>query len=95
MLGEIRAGEALDLVQAMTSGHGGCLTTVHASHPVDAMHRLETMAFMRGVELPLTARRSQLAAAVDIIVQTARLRDGRRLITHVTEVVGVDPVRGC
>lgn len=94
VLGEIRGGEALDLIQAMTSGHGGCLTTVHASYPIDAMHRLETMALMGGVELPLTALRSQLAAAVDIVVQTARLRDGRRLITHVTEVVGVDPVRG-
>lgn len=94
VLGEIRGGEALDLIQAMTSGHGGCLTTVHASYPIDAMHRLETMALMGGVELPLAALRSQLAAAVDIIVQTARLRDGRRLITHVTEVVGVDPVRG-
>jgi pilus assembly protein CpaF len=94
VLGEIRSGEALDLVQAMTSGHGGCLTTVHASYPIDAMNRLETMALMGGVELPLVALRAQLASAVDFVVQTARLRDGRRLVTHVTEVAGVDAEHG-
>lgn len=87
VLGEIRSGEALDLLQAMTSGHGGCLTTVHASYPKDALSRLETMALMSGVELPLMALRSQLTSAVDIIVQTDRFRDGRRGITHITEVV--------
>jgi pilus assembly protein CpaF len=91
VLGEIRSGEALDLIQAMTSGHGGCLTTVHASYPIDTMNRLETMALMGGVELPLAALRAQLASAVDIVVQTARLRSGRRLVTHITEVSGVDP----
>jgi pilus assembly protein CpaF len=94
VLGEIRGGEALDLVQAMTSGHGGCLTTVHATYPIDTMNRLETMALMGGVELPLIALRSQLASAVDVIVQTARMRDGSRKVTHVSEVVGVDPVHG-
>lgn len=94
VLGEIRGGEALDLVQAMTSGHGGCLTTVHATYPIDTLNRLETMAMMGGVELPLSALRSQLASAVDIIVQTARLRDGRRKVTHITEVVGTDPIHG-
>lgn len=94
VLGEIRGGEALDLVQAMTSGHGGCLTTVHATYPIDTLNRLETMALMGGVELPLSALRSQLGSAVDIIVQTARLRDGRRKVTHITEVVGTDPVHG-
>jgi pilus assembly protein CpaF len=94
VLGEIRGGEALDLVQAMTSGHGGCLTTVHATYPIDTMNRLETMALMGGVELPLVALRTQLASAVDIVVQTARLRDGKRGVTHVTEVCGVDPSRG-
>jgi pilus assembly protein CpaF len=94
VLGEIRGGEALDLIQAMTSGHGGCLTTVHATYPIDTMNRLETMALMGGVDLPLSALRSQLASAVDIIVQTARLRDGRRTITHITEVCGIDPVAG-
>lgn len=94
VLGEIRGGEALDLVQAMTSGHGGCLTTVHATYPIDTLNRLETMALMGGVELPLAALRGQLASAVDIIVQTARFRDGRRGVTHITEVIGTDPVRG-
>ncbi|MGC4068894.1 MAG: CpaF family protein [Polyangiaceae bacterium] len=94
VLGEIRGGEALDLIQAMTSGHSGCLTTVHATYPVDTLNRLETMALMGGVELPLSALRAQLASAVDVIVQTARLRDGRRKVTHITEVVGVDPQHG-
>lgn len=88
VLGEIRSGEALDLIQAMTSGHGGCLTTVHATYPKDALSRLETMALMSGVELPLVALRSQLTSAVDIIVQTDRFRDGSRGVTHITEVVG-------
>jgi pilus assembly protein CpaF len=91
VLGEIRAGEALDLIQAMTSGHGGCLATVHATYPLDTLSRLETLALMSGVELPLFALRAQLASAVDVIVQTARLRSGRRLVTHITEVVGMDP----
>jgi len=94
VLGEIRGGEALDLIQAMTSGHGGCLTTVHATYPIDTLNRLETMALMGGVELPLIALRSQLGSAVDIIVQTARLRDGKRCVTHITEVCGTDPIRG-
>ena len=94
ILGEIRAGEALDLVQAMTSGHGGCLATVHASYPIDTLNRLETMALMSGVELPLLALRAQLASAVDIVVQTTRLRDGRRAVSHITEITGLDPVHG-
>ena len=94
VLGEIRSGEALDLIQAMTSGHGGCLATVHATYPIDTLNRLETLALMGGVELPLFALRAQLASAVDIVVQTARLRDGRRMVTHITEVAGADPQRG-
>lgn len=94
VLGEIRGGEALDLVQAMTSGHGGCLATVHATYPIDTLHRLETLALMNSIELPLFALRSQLASAVDIIVQTARLRGGRRVVTHITEVLGADPQSG-
>lgn len=94
VLGEIRGGEALDLIQAMTSGHGGCLATVHATYPIDTLGRLETLALMGGVELPLVALRAQLASAVDIIVQTARMRDGRRRVTHISEVVGTDPVHG-
>lgn len=91
VVGEIRGGEALDLIQAMTSGHGGCMSTVHATYPTDTMGRLETMALMGDVELPLTALRVQLASAVDVIVQTARLRDGARVVTHITEVLGVEP----
>ena len=94
VIGEIRGGEALDLVQAMTSGHGGCLSTVHATYPADTLSRLETMALMSDVQLPLFALRMQIASAVDIIVQTARLRDGSRRVTHISEVVGCDPARG-
>ena len=94
VLGEIRAGESLDLIQAMTSGHGGCLTTVHATYPTDTLHRLETMALMAGIEIPLYALRAQLASAIDIIVQTARHRDGSRGVTHITEVRGVEPNLG-
>jgi pilus assembly protein CpaF len=94
VVGEIRGGEALDLVQAMTSGHGGCLTTVHATYPHDTLTRLETMALMSDVELPLSALRLQLASAINIIVQTSRLADGSRKITHVSEVRGYDPTNG-
>ncbi len=90
VLGEIRGAEAMDLIQAMTSGHGGCLTTVHATFPLDALNRLGTMALMAGLELPSSLVRAELAAAIDVIVQTARFRDGRRRVTHVTEVSGVD-----
>jgi pilus assembly protein CpaF len=94
VLGEIRGGEALDLIQAMTSGHGGCLATVHATYPIDTLNRLETLALMGGVELPLSALRAQLASAVDVVVQTARLRGGRRMVTHITEVAGTDDKHG-
>ncbi len=90
VVGEIRGGEALELVQAMTSGHGGCLSTVHATYPKDTLSRLETMALMSNVELPLTALRTQIASAVNAIVQVARLADGSRGVTHITEVVGCD-----
>lgn len=88
VLGEIRGQEALELIQAMTSGHGGCLSTVHATYPVDTLHRLETMALMSAIELPLHALRSQVASAVDIVVQTARFQDGSRGLTHIAEVCG-------
>lgn len=90
VIGEIRSGEALDLIQAMTSGHGGCLSTVHASYPRDALSRLETMALMAGVELPLLALRSQLGSGIDMIVQVTRLKDGSRKISHISEVRGID-----
>lgn len=94
VVGEIRGGEALDLVQAMTSGHGGCLTTVHASYPVDALSRLETMALMSEIGLPLFALRAQIASAVDAVVQASRLADGSRVVTHISEVLGHDPQGG-
>jgi pilus assembly protein CpaF len=93
IVGEIRGGEALDLIQAMTSGHGGCMSTLHATYPADTLSRLETMAMMSDVEMPLSALRVQLASAVNFIVQTARLQDGSRRITHVTEVCGYDGAR--
>jgi pilus assembly protein CpaF len=94
VVGEIRSGEALDLVQAMTSGHGGCMCTVHATYPMDTLQRLETMCLMSDIGLPLHALRAQIASAVDIIVQTSRLRDGSRCVTHISEVQGYDPERG-
>jgi pilus assembly protein CpaF len=94
VVGEVRGGEALDLVQAMTSGHGGCLTTVHASHPRDAVGRLETLALMSDVELPLSALRVQVASAIDIIVHTARASDGSRMVSHISELAGYDPAHG-
>jgi pilus assembly protein CpaF len=89
VLGEIRGAEALELIQAMTSGHDGCLSTVHASHPVDALARLETMAMMSDVRMPLSALRKQLAAGLDLIVQVARSRDGARCVTHLCRVSGL------
>ena len=94
VVGEIRSGEALELIQAMTSGHGGCMSTVHASYPIDTLNRLETMAMMSDVEIPLQAMRAQIASAIDFIVQTARLADGSRCVTHITEVLGYEPQRG-
>lgn len=90
VLGEIRGSEALELVQATTSGHGGCMSTVHASHPLDTLRRLETMALMSGVDIPLLALRAQVASGIQVIVQTARLPDGSRCVTHISEVDGLD-----
>ncbi|WP_394822976.1 CpaF family protein [Pendulispora albinea] len=94
VIGEIRGGEALDLVQAMTSGHGGCLTTLHATYPRDVLSRLETMAMMSDVSIPLVAMRAQIASAINVVVQVARLRDGSRKITHVSEIAGFDLAQG-
>ncbi len=94
VVGEIRSGEALDLIQAMTSGHGGCLTTVHATYPRDTLTRLETMCLMSDVELPLVALRLQLASGVNVLVQVGRQQDGKRRLTHITEVVGFDVPSG-
>jgi len=90
IVGETRGGEALDMLQAMNTGHDGSLSTVHANAPRDAIARLETMVLMAGMDLPSRAIREQVASAIDVIVQLTRLRDGSRRITHVTEVGGME-----
>jgi pilus assembly protein CpaF len=90
VVGEVRSGEALDMLQAMNTGHDGSLTTGHANTPRDMLARLETMVLMAGMDLPVRAIREQIASAVDLIVQQARLRDGSRRITHLTEVQGME-----
>jgi pilus assembly protein CpaF len=86
IIGECRTGEALDMLQAMNTGHEGSLTTVHANGPRDALARVETMTLMAGFDLPVRAVREQLASALDVVIQLARLRDGTRRVTQVTEV---------
>jgi pilus assembly protein CpaF len=90
VVGECRGGEALDMLQAMNTGHDGSLTTVHANTPRDALARLETMALMSGLELPSKAIRDQIGSAINLIIQQSRLQDGTRRITHITEVTGQD-----
>ncbi|MDP8928140.1 MAG: CpaF family protein [Actinomycetota bacterium] len=90
VVGEVRGGEALDMLQAMNTGHDGSLSTVHANTPRDAIARLETMVLMAGMDLPVRAIREQIASALDLIVHLSRLRDGSRRITHVTEVHGME-----
>ncbi|GAB7041286.1 MULTISPECIES: CpaF family protein [Catenuloplanes] len=90
VVGEVRDGAALDMLQAMNTGHDGSLTTVHANSPRDSLSRLETMVLMAGMDLPVRAIREQIASAVDVIVHLSRLRDGTRRVTHVTEVLGLD-----
>ena len=90
VVGECRGGEALDMLQAMNTGHDGSLTTLHANTPRDALSRLETMVLMAGMDLPLKVVRQQISSAVDLIVQQTRLKDGARKVTAVTEVVGME-----
>lgn len=90
VVGECRGGEALDMLQAMNTGHDGSLTTGHANSPTDMMSRLETMVLMAGMDLPIRAIRDQICSALDIVVQQSRFSDGSRRVTHVTEVVGLD-----
>jgi pilus assembly protein CpaF len=90
VVGECRSGEALDMLQAMNTGHDGSLTTLHANSPRDTLSRLETLVLMAGYDLPVRAIREQIASAVDLIVQLTRLRDGTRRITHITEVAGME-----
>ena len=90
VVGECRGGEALDMLQAMNTGHDGSLTTAHANTPRDTLSRLETMCLMSGMDLPVRAIREQVAAAVDLIVQQERMRDGTRKVVNITEVQGME-----
>jgi len=90
VVGEVRGGEALDMLQAMNTGHEGSMTTVHSNSPRDTIARLETMALMSGLEIPLHVIRRQIAAAVDLIVHQARFRDGSRKIINISEVQGME-----
>ncbi|MBY6037447.1 CpaF family protein [Fictibacillus nanhaiensis] len=90
VIGEVRGGEALDMLQAMNTGHDGSLATGHSNSPRDMIARLETMVLLGGVDLPVKAIREQIAGAVDVIIQQARLKDGTRKITHITEVQGLE-----
>ena len=88
ILGEVRGEEALDMLQAMNTGHDGSITTIHANNPRDAIARIETMAMMGSITLPAAAIRAQIAAAVDLIVQVSRMSDGSRRVTHISEITG-------
>jgi pilus assembly protein CpaF len=90
IVGEVRGSEAFDLLQAMNTGHDGSMGTVHANNPREGLSRIENMIAMGGFNLPAKAMREQIASAINIVVQAARLRDGSRKITHVTEVVGME-----
>ncbi|NIO59029.1 MAG: CpaF family protein [Acidobacteria bacterium] len=90
VVGEVRGGEALDMLQAMNTGHDGSLTTIHSNSPRDTLARIETMVLMAGMDLPVRAIREQVASAVDLIVHLTRLRDGSRRVVKVTEVVGME-----
>ena len=90
IVGEVRSGEALDMLQAMNTGHDGSLTTAHANSPRDVLSRLETMVLMAGMELPVRAVRNQVSSAIDLIIQQSRIRDGSRKITYITEVQGME-----
>lgn len=90
IVGEVRSGEALDMLQAMNTGHDGSLTTLHANSPRDAVSRLETMCLMSGLDLPIRVVREQIASAIDLIIQQTRLRDGSRKVTSITEIAGME-----
>ena len=91
VVGEVRGGEALDMVQSMISGHSGSLTTVHATTPHDALVRLETLSLMSDVELPVYVARAQVASAIHLVIQLSRFsEDGSRKVTRITEVFGLD-----
>ena len=89
VVGECRAGETLDMLQAMNTGHDGSMTTVHANSPKDAINRIETMVIIGGSDLPSQAIREQIVGGITLLVQQARLRDGRRVVTHISEITGI------
>lgn len=90
IVGEVRSGEALDMLQAMNTGHDGSLTTAHANTPRDVLSRIETMVLMSGMDLPVRAIRDQIAKAINLIVQQERMQDGTRKVTHITEIQGME-----
>jgi len=90
IVGEVRGGEALDMLQAMNTGHDGSLTTAHSNSPRDTVRRLETMVLMAGMDLPLRAIREQVASAINLIVHVQRMRDGSRKVVEVAEVSGME-----
>ena len=90
VIGEIRGGEALDLLQALNTGHAGSMSTIHANSPIDCLRRIETCALLSGIDIPLSALRSQVASAIDAVVHTARLSDGTRKVVSVAEVLPLE-----
>ena len=90
VIGEVRGGEAIDMLQAMNTGHDGSLTTIHANTPRDALARVETMIQMTGMRLSEKAMRSQIASAIDLVIQVARLSDGTRRVTSISEITGME-----
>jgi pilus assembly protein CpaF len=90
IVGECRGGEALDMLQAMNTGHDGSITTGHANTPRDMLRRLETMVLLGGVEIPILAIREQIASAIDVIVHTGRIAGGKRAVTSITEITGMN-----
>ncbi len=92
LVGEIRGGEAMELIQALSTGHGGSMTTLHANYAIDALHRLETMCMMSDIQLPVGPLRAQIISAIDIVVQQNRLRDGSRRVVGIYEAEGLGPI---
>ena len=90
IVGEVRGKEAFDMLQAMNTGHEGSMTTMHANSPADALNRLETMVLMNGVEIPVTAIREYIESAIQIVVQVTRLSDGRRRVSSINEIIGIE-----
>ena len=90
IVGEVRGGEALDMLQAMNTGHEGSMSTLHCNSPRDGLNRLETMVMMAGIELPVRAIREYISSALSLVVHLARFKDGSRRITHITEVIGME-----